>query len=543
MKRDLSKIVEAVYLTAFLLLFLWAGFAYILDHRLIHSFPHGYFASDAFQHAIRTDQIKDQANYRYVPSYSTGGVDGVGGYYPSLLHFDSAIIAKLTGIESYDAIYFVLILFIVLSPLAMYYFVKRVNKKIAILTLPFSLLIFSKGTYVGTLWGYWPTLVSLFLMILCMIVLNLAKDFRDAGLLAVLILGTIFAHFSESIFLIILIVFNAAYLWFSNRNDYINYLKIIFTSFIATAITSFYFLKMYLATWIKASPYSLSVLTNPGMPAFYISDFKVFIIFLVVGLLYGVYIILMRHNNFLVFSSIIFLILGLGNYFGFNVRAFYLRFYWPILISPLIAYGIYILLSSIRLDNQKVCYLVCLVIIPLFFSGLNFVPQYQAVPSSGLMDSETWGAFDWLRTNTQLDAKILFFYGDVYDQTTVLLNTKRLTYKVDREDYILKLKDGRFPEKIKTNVAFMDIVFSQQSFFEYTPEVIPDLGVVDTCYFDFYVFNKFARVSQLAQFNLLIRDFLLKNQTGFRLVYDTPYISILSNDNPRLNCTWSNHDG
>ena len=64
-KIDMEKIILLIFFAAILFL----GPGVLFDHKIKHDFPFAYSASDAFQHQVRADAIKDMGNFRYESSY------------------------------------------------------------------------------------------------------------------------------------------------------------------------------------------------------------------------------------------------------------------------------------------------------------------------------------------------------------------------------------------------------------------------------------------------------------------------------------------
>ena len=60
-KVDLEKII----LILFFAIFIFIGPGVLFDHKIQHDFPYAYGASDAFQHQIRAEAIKDAGHFRY----------------------------------------------------------------------------------------------------------------------------------------------------------------------------------------------------------------------------------------------------------------------------------------------------------------------------------------------------------------------------------------------------------------------------------------------------------------------------------------------
>ena len=169
--KSLSRVIkikldaEKIFLAAFFAVFLFAGPGILFDHKVKHDFPYAYLASDAFQHQIRAEAIKDLGNFRYEAKYISQGFSDTVGRYPPVLYHIAVIFSYLSGLEAYDAIYLMVFLFVSFAMLIFYLIIRDFNKNVAILSLPLSLLIFTRAAMTGFVWGHWPSLAGQFFLI------------------------------------------------------------------------------------------------------------------------------------------------------------------------------------------------------------------------------------------------------------------------------------------------------------------------------------------------------------------------------------------
>ena len=164
-KLNLGILLEKIFLIIIFSILLFIGCSNLVDYRIKHNFPYGYLASDTFQHQIRAEAIKDAGNFRYEANYISMGLEKVVGRYPPILYHLAVIFSYSSGLEVYDAIYFIVFLFASLSALVIYLIIRKFNKNIALLSLPLSILIFAPGSYMGFTWGHWPSILSQFFLI------------------------------------------------------------------------------------------------------------------------------------------------------------------------------------------------------------------------------------------------------------------------------------------------------------------------------------------------------------------------------------------
>jgi len=132
-KIDLDKII----LLIFFVIILFVGPGVLFDHKIKHDFPFAYGASDAFQHQIRAEAIKDAGNFRYEATYISKGLENVVGRYPPVIYHLAVIWSYAAGIEAYDSIYFIVVFFAVIAGFVMYFIIRNFNKTVALLSIPF----------------------------------------------------------------------------------------------------------------------------------------------------------------------------------------------------------------------------------------------------------------------------------------------------------------------------------------------------------------------------------------------------------------------
>ena len=137
-----SANIEVVFLAVFITAFLFAGLG-AFENSLSHDVPLGYYASDAFFHAAEAQNMADQGRVKYASPAVVGKNTDVIDIHPPMLFEASALLMKISGLTGYDAVYFMSVLFLLLISLVMYLLIRDFNKSAAILSLPFTLLVFT----------------------------------------------------------------------------------------------------------------------------------------------------------------------------------------------------------------------------------------------------------------------------------------------------------------------------------------------------------------------------------------------------------------
>ena len=533
---------------------LFSGPGILFDHKIKHDFPFAYGASDAFQHQVRAEAIKDIGNFRYEAVYISKGFENAVGRYPPAIYHLAVIWSYAAGIEVYDSIYFIVVFFPILASLIMYFIIRNFNKTVALISLPFSMLIFSFPISLGLLWGHWPSVLSQsFLMLFFWSIMRM--NMKQGYILTALALSaTALTHTSETIFaFIFLALFFAIKLIVKklNKND----IKNMALSLMIFFIISFYYLVIFQNTWAKGQVYSFTI--DPvwnGNPGFYIAGFGLLLIPMILGFIFSWSKLKNLHVSIIL--GIAMLISGFLNYAGFQLRSFQIRFFWPIYLSVFVGFGIYILFKFVFKKWNLIYTIAIFSILMVLFMGMIKLPvikqtDIQVIPSvphlnratsPGIMNPFHWEALSWINDNTETDATIYFFYGDIYSQDALLRNTKRIHYQVDPNDFIKSLQERKikreyvteFPGDTGGGISYRTSFFRLESSTKDLPSEF-HFGPKNICTFDYYVFDKVSRQEVLAQYNLLIAQDLVNNDF-INIVFDNQVVLILKNNNVGADC-------
>ena len=537
-------------------IFLFAGYGILSGGRLQHDFPYGYLASDAFQHQIRAESIKDAGNYRNEASYIVMGIKNAVGYYPPVLYHLSVILSHLSGLEVYDTIYFIVFLFAAIASMLTYIIIRNFNKNVAIISLPISLLVFSAGLYTGFTWGNWPSLLSQFFLVCVFWCTSRISLNRSYLLLGIFFSANVMTHTSEALFAgVYLALFFLVSCIAAKKLELISLKNIILGGIIAFAITSHYIV-IFKGVWVPRQPFVFAVAREWDNPTMYLSDFRLFAAFMILGVILSLFFI--KKSIVPALSSLTMILVGMGNYYGFREKAFQLRFFWPIFISFLAGFGIY---QSLKLvvREWKLIYSIAISSVFIFMiapSGIPFIPDglagyankipiiphYSRLETSGLMDPYHWEALKWIEKNTEEKSRIYFFQGDIYGQDAILRNGKRTHAQIIPEDFIDAIKKREIRRIYDTDMpgdggggapyrkSFFSFGFALD---ENREESSP--GKKDICLFDYYVFDKLSRQQVFAQYNILIASELQKKDF-IEKSFENQVVLILKNKKTGADC-------
>tara|TARA_B100001964_G_scaffold59471_1_gene67532 strand:+ start:57143 stop:58819 length:1677 start_codon:yes stop_codon:yes gene_type:complete len=548
-KIDLEKILLALFF-AFIL---FVSLGSLFNHNIKHEFPFAYFASDAFQHQVRAEAIKDMGNFKYEAAYISKGIEGIEGRYPPVLYPLAVILSHALGVETYDSILITVVFFAIIGSFIMYFIIKNFSKTAALLSLPLSLIIFSHPVSTGFLWGHWPSLLSQsFLLLFFWAVMRLDLD-KSFLIIAVVLSAITLTHTSEAIFAMLFLALFFGIKLLAKKLS-VRDIKIVAISIALFFIISFYWLVIFQNTWAKSETYNFVV--QPiwdGNPGFYIAGFGFLLIPMIAGLIFSLPKLKQLHVSLILAFTM--LIAGFLNYIGFGLRSFQARFFWPIYLSVFFGFGLYALLKFIIRKWNFTYTAVIFIVFSLLFVGMvkfpiikqtsyNVIPSipYANVPTGpGIMNPLHWEALEWISKNTPEDSKAYFFYGDIYSQDALLRNSKRFHAQVVPDDFIdainkreiRRVYDTEFPGDSGGGIITRPSFFS---FYNKENTLDEDLfGKKDICQFDYYIFDKASRQEAFAQYNLLIANEMV-TKNFIEPVFENQLIVILKNNNPGDDC-------
>ena len=544
---------ENIFLLIFLTFILFLGPGRLFDHQLQHDFPFGYGASDAFQHQVRAEAIKDAGNFKYEASYISKGFEEVIGRYPPLLYHLAVIQSHATQSEVYDTIYFIVVFFPIIASLIAFLIIRNYNKTVALISLPLTLLLYSSPILTGMLWGHWPSILSqCFLVFLFWAIMRINLKYSFI-FITLALTATILTHTSETFFgIIFLAIFFGIQL--ITKKLTLKHIKTMVISAILVFIISFYYLVIFQNTF-AAQGYNFSVYPIwDGNPGFYIGGFGLLLIPMILGITFALIKILKSHIA--IVAAVAMLINGFLNYVGFEVRSFQIRFFWPLYLSIFLGLGIYTLLKFV-IKKWNIIYTAAIFIILLIFIGgfvklpilkqtdvqrIPYIPYINAGPSPGIMNPFHWESLKWLSDETDPDSRILFFYGDIYSQDALLRNSKRFHYQIEPDSFIKDLQEKKIkrhyvlelPGDNGGSIKIRNSFFNFEQTFHSKPEEYY-YGPQDICTFDYLILDKASRQQVLAQYNILIANELIRNEF-IEPKFENKYVVILKNNNLGEDC-------
>jgi len=551
-----DKHLEYTFLIFLFSMLIWTGVGTLWDKQLSHDYPYAHLASDAFQHQVRVESIKQMGNYRYEAPYIAGGFTDAIGFYPPVMYHLAVIFSHTSGLESYDALYFMIFFVMAVASLVMYLIIKKFNQNVAIISSALFFLLFATkaagpGPYSGFTWGVWPAYIGNFFLIAIFWVMTNFELKKSYVLLAILISGSIHAHTAEFLISIMFIILFIGIKFLYKKFDWKD-LKKLSIAAIITLVVSFYYLIIFKFVYVDTQISDLSITKTTGDPTIYLPDFGIILVVLVIGLLFASLLMFKKFRMPLIIGFFM-LIIGLGNHYGLDRHAYRIRTIWPIYLSIFLGLGIYqVLKFAIKKWRTTYSYGVFAIFLLIFISIIP-IPNSMAFhkfTTPGIMNpfntenSFHWDMFLWSRDNIPEESKVLFLYGDVYGQNAILRNTFKPPYMVTTGDYINLVKENKFERNIKISLLgdHHGVYYAyRKSLFEYGFHA-KELGkeyfynkVRDVCEFDYYIVDKFTRQQAIAQYNIALVN-LMASSGWFEQVYSNDVISIFKNNQPGDDC-------
>ena len=532
MKLNIEHIALLIFATIFLLF----GIGNLFGQTITNDVPQGYLASDAFQHQTRTEGLIDQGNYRYEAPYNVLGLEDVTGFYMPLFYHLAAMFSLGLDVESYDGAFIFLFFLTLLGVLISYFTIKKLNTKVALLSLPLTFLVFGNGTYIAYTWGHWPAVASMVFLLAFFWTFCYEKEKWFPYIAGIFLAASFMTH---SVSGIIGVIFLLSWVGLKYLRKEFN--KQVIKQAIVMGCLSFviclYYLPIFKAAWVdtQVNQYGGIQQIWEGTPGFYMEYFGLLLIPMVLGL-GSVYFFYKKQNYHALLAAVVMLLVGYFNYLGWGRRAFAVRFFWPIFLAVFLGLGIYM---AVKLAKQKLTMPITLVVIAvltILIGGLVAIPgipTYQKVQAS-MVDQGHWDAITFLRDQTEVNSEVYFLYGDLYTQDAVIRNIKRKHYIVITGDYLEAAQNGTVKRIYETELPGDrgGGLVKKESWLSYTdrrgqPNTVN--GPRDLCDMDYIVVDKSSRTPLLAQYNVVIAN-IMGSSPAVSLAYQNDRVAILHND-------------
>jgi hypothetical protein len=512
-------------LLIFAILF-YIGIGNFFAFDITHEYPFNYFAGDAFGHLSAAEALQDQGHYLYLPPHLNKGVEKTLPHYtPGMVHW-SVLTGSLTKTNLHNSLNLLTGILFILLP---FIFINALNlsKPTKLIALSFTPLLFQNNWMIVYSWGQVGAIMGTFFLYAFYLIFTRKETNKNPYLLGLLLAATFLIHFPEALFIVFFITIFIIIDFIKNKNlkkyKWLPKMIIIFLLLSSFYLVIFYFgnVQTYEQqdSMFKITQHSPEGF-DKGMPTVKFTDYHlIFKIIFIIGLILTLFINTFETNLILIYT----LTLGFLNYFSFFTFAYYRAFqqrgFWAFTLMPFIAIPIIAKLKerTKNIKNKKIIQIgiATLIFISLFTFTLV---QFEKTTGPGIITEQQYEAIQFLNENTNEDDKILFLYGDGYDQSTLLL--KRVHYLTPLSFIIEVLEEKttintptsfKVPEKGTLNT------FKNKKI---TKAIFPEESTLTICDFDYYILDVFSRYGNKDPIGFNRHFTEITYQPSFKVVYD-----------------------
>lgn len=542
-----DKKIEVLIIVVFLICMLFVKTGQNWAYRINHDYPVSFRANDNFFNSMVPEEIKESGSYHYLPKYAAAGYEDVVAYVPPFLYHLSAMFSFLSSVETYNCTHLIAIFLFSMGCVLFYFIIKKTNKELALLSLPFMIGIFGFPFEIAYQWGLWMFMSGFFFLI--GVIWSLTKMGEKYGfiLLGIFLAGTAIAHFSELMFAIGFILFYYLFLFLTGKKITKLEIKNLLLGFLIFLVLSSYYILIAYFTYLKIQTL---VFNNVDFPIFApnygvnfgnfgINQFLIFFgIILFIGTIFykkDMESVLpkMKMPSLPLLFSVFMLLVGFTNYIGFN-RAFQTRIAWPVYLSVLMALTIYFAIGFLKKWRYPLVVSISFILILVF--SQTYIGM---IGPGGIITKGVWDGFVWLGENTETNSNVMHFYSPTVTQDLSLFSSKRIPYKIDLEEYKNALENRVINSDYAAHLVHLtDMRLPyRKSLFSYGYHVgeedyekIRILSMWDMDYY-FLLVNSADPNDVLVLYNRAVGEFLI-NQTWIDPVYSNNEIVILKNNEP-----------
>ncbi len=431
-----QQILEYALLFILFILLLFYPSYHIFHNSMPHEFPIGYLAGDSLIHLTLTEDVYYNGNLKNFPSYMVGGYEDIAVANPTLVYNVVSSYTNFSGLEPYDALILVNVLFFILAIFIMYIIIKRLDPKIAILSLPLGYFIFYTPFYFALLYGQFSFILGIVFLLggaWCLVNFNENKIFL---ILALFLIATALAHPSEFVILLGLIFVFFIYIYIKRDEVKVNTKKIIYAVLLAL-LFSFHYINIFMSSYLKSelnlkfqyvfSGYNLPEMLNfPG----------IIILLLILGLILSIFYLakeFKEKKSFVFLIGIYLLLITYTNFIG-QVRAIQIRLMWPVLLMLFFGLAVKLIFDMVSISKIRYIQMLFTLTLIIFFfflsiRGLSYVDSVN-------LDPHGWDGIVKVRENTNLNDVIFLFKEDRQKEGGVYYLFKRRAFSFDlKEDF------------------------------------------------------------------------------------------------------------
>ncbi|MBN1645267.1 hypothetical protein JW851_04515 [Candidatus Woesearchaeota archaeon] len=556
--------IEFIFLIIFLIIML-KFMSFFNAGLLEHDAPFNYNAGDMFTCSVYAEMAKLESDISHLPFYLSQGTPGVITTFSMISGIIAGQLSLFTGLETHEFIMHSTLLFIVLSTLMVFYFLKKIDLRLAILSLPLSLLVFKWPFQYTITWGMClspATMLFAVVGLFCILHLNKRYMFIFLGIMN----GAGFlAHARETLmfntgvalyFLVRFLKEKILQKIIKNPKGIITLLKenvtlIALRNYILSIpimlLMMFHYIPiLFMFLYIKSAAHGYAQVNSiliqympPWLPHHvYLWQFGFFKYLLIIGIIIGL--------GFLIFKKIrtIDIIISVSFMFAFNGlfsvlgnKTTQIGHLFPILLMPITGLTLFI----IYLFLKKI---IKIKLAPVFIFSVLFlatlIPTYMyhaPTPLGGyaFADPYTWEAFKWVRDNVDDDEKILVLYGDRYNQETVFYMMLKNQFRTYIDYYVKKASEGVLTSTMQVRGFILAETFFKENgtYVEKERKFVSMMHSL--CNYEYLYTDKVSRSPPIQKYTLKLLEKLI-NENNFVPVFQNNLVVILKNNNLGGDC-------
>lgn len=555
-KTDVYKKIKLEYVLLALFFIALLYFMSVFDGgHLIHAQgPYNYAAGDMFTFVAFADVAKYENDYTRQPPYIAGGQTDAVNFFSMTGAIIAAELSTFIGAESYDFIIHLNLLFIALSVFIIYLFMRKISVNLALLGLPFSLLMFSWPFNWIIDWGAHLSNVNLIFVVTSLFCLYYLDRKYMAVLLGILNGAGVLAHAREFLmfnvviavyFLVRLLKENVLIETIKKPSLIKQFLKenatvISLKNYVLITVPITLFMMFRQLPGVKTIAYGPGY-NGPGIPGIfeyiapsqfhhvYFPQFGFYQYLLWLGVLIALYLIFTNKKKDIDIIALFSLVFLLHGFFSiFNNKTTQIRHLFPVVLIPLIGFLLFAVYSQIQKSAKVrssiiVGGLFILLLIPtIAYHGPDPVPEY------GISNPYIWGAIQWIRQNVASNERVLVLYGDTYNQVTMFSLMRKIHSTAVTETYLANAAKGIISANQTTMWGFPHAYYRQPSFTQII-ETIKGERVESICSYDFVLSDKLSQNPKIQNYTITLLKKLI-NEGNFSIVYQNDLSVVLKNN-------------
>lgn len=531
---------------------------------LLHEAPYNYAAGDMFTFAVYADFARFENDLTRVPTYISQGITGVVTSFSMIGSIIAAELAQFIGAESYDFIIHLSLVFIVLSILIIFEFLRKIDVRLAVLSLPLSLLVFKWPFQYTITWGMQISNINMIFVVIslfCLLYLNKRYMFIVLGIMN----GAGFlAHARETL------MFNTAVaLYFLVRfikekipqeiiknpsviktllkenETVVSFRNYLFSIPVMMMMMYRHFPFLFILLYEKSAVagYGTSNYLIAYMPPWlrhhvYFLQFGFFEYIIYIGVIISLYFLIfkkLRIMDIIIAFGIMFMFNGFFSILGNKTTQ--IRHLFPILLMPLVGLALYLAYSSIKKSIKIRSALIFAVLFLLVLIPTVAYHSPEKVSEYAFSDPYTWEGMKWVRSNVADNEKVLVLYGDRYGQESMFYMMLKNQFRTWQEWYLEQVSKKNLSSTVVASGVIMAeyIVKSESGRYVSKDRAVFSRMRQSLCDYDYIYSDKISRYPQVQEYTAKLLNKLIK-ENKFVIVFQNDLVVILKNNNVGGEC-------